>query len=132
VKNVIIANLFNADPDKKSTIELLTRQCSLVKLAKILVIFKLWHKEDITFAKNLYDIRNATAYKNPKKIADKVTPGRNISLWDINKVLSDHPVSPYLIMTIRLLFKLMITTFLQPTAEKNHRGYWTQENYSEN
>jgi hypothetical protein len=50
-----IVNLFNADPDKKSTIELLTRQCSLVKLAKIPVIFKLWHKEDITFAENLYD-----------------------------------------------------------------------------
>ena len=36
-----IVNLFSADPDKKSTIELLTRQCSLVKLAKIPVIFKL-------------------------------------------------------------------------------------------
>jgi hypothetical protein len=104
----------------------------LSQISKNPCYIQAWHKEDITFAENLYDIRNATAYKNPKKIADKVTPGRNISLWDINKVLSDHPVSPYLIMTIRLLFKLMITTFLQPTAEKNHRGYWTQENYSEN
>jgi hypothetical protein len=101
-----LVNLFDSDSDRKSTIEQLAQRWSLVDLAEILITLKLWDKEDIEFAKGLREIRNATAYKNPKKIADKVTPGRNISLLDINKVLSNHPVLPDLFNPIRLLFKL--------------------------
>jgi hypothetical protein len=56
--------------------------------------------------KKLYDIRNATAHKNLKKISEEVSSKEIISLLDINKALSKHPVLQDLFIAIRLLFKL--------------------------
>jgi uncharacterized protein YutE (UPF0331/DUF86 family) len=103
---IAIDNLFTNDTDKMWIVETLIQYSSLKKLAKILIKLKLWDKEDYNFAEKLYDIRNATAHKNLKKISEKVSSKEIISLLDINKALSNHPVLQDLFTAIRLLFKL--------------------------
>jgi hypothetical protein len=112
-----IVNLSNSFPSKFS-IDEITERCVLPELAKILVALNVWDKEDIEFAENLDSIRNGTVHKNPKKVSYKVYSGKNMSFMDIDKVLSNYDVLPYMITAIRLLFKLYNRQFFVTVTGK--------------
>jgi uncharacterized protein YutE (UPF0331/DUF86 family) len=119
---IAIVNLFTSDTDKMWIVETLIQYSSLKKLAKILIKLKLWDKEDYKFARELYDLRNATAHKNLKKISEEVSSKEIVSLWNINNALSNHPVLQDLFIAIRLLFKLNNRYFSATDNGKKAQG----------
>lgn len=104
---IYIAELFSAIPARKKLVEDLVEFQFLDKLAKDLVAFEIWDKQDADDIKKLKEARNTLTHKNVDKISNKFNNGKPISITEIDLVMSGQEVLPYIMMTIRLLFKLV-------------------------
>jgi len=83
---------------------------TLPELVEILYNLKKMEKADVKFAKKLTRIRNGLAHKNPRIISNIVLSGKEISVLDIDTVMTKFDCVPLLINAIDFLVRLSAFT----------------------
>jgi hypothetical protein len=68
---------------------------------------EIWEEEDAKAVEKLKKARDGLAHKNAEIVSNKFNNGKPISITEIDLVMSGQEVLPYIMMTIRLLFKLV-------------------------
>ena len=92
-------------PSKSSlTFRVLERR-TLSDLA-LLCDLGVFDKKDVKFAKKLNTLRNGLAHKNPRVISNLLYSGKEISVLDIDSVITKVDCTPLIIRTICLLVKM--------------------------
>ena len=86
--------------------KLLKRQ-SLGRLAKHLVILGLWDKQDKKDVVKLKERRDGAAHKNVEYVSSELNNGKPVTVLEIDLVMSRVDVLPYIMLTIRLLVKMV-------------------------
>lgn len=100
IVHILPANLKEAIESK------VIRHCKLLDLALIIRDLGIWNKEDVKFIEKLQKLRNGVAHKNPKLISNVVCSGKEVSMLDIDSVMTDVNCIPLIIRTIKLLHKM--------------------------
>ena len=102
-----ITELFSSFPARQDMVRQLIDRQALDKLAEHLITLGLWDKKDKNDVDELRKARNYIAHKNIKKVSEILNNGKPISILEIDLVMSKTDVLPYIILTMRVLLKLM-------------------------
>ena len=117
-----ITELFRSFPARQELVRDLLERQFLDKLAEHLVTLGIWDKEDQKDAKKLKKARDGIAHKNVEIVRKELNNGKPASIPEIDLVMSRKDVLPYIMMTVRLLLKLMDRFF-----SKTDRGIIAQQ-----
>lgn len=117
-----ITELFNSFPSRQEIVRELLEKQFLDKLAKQLIILGLWDKEDENNVSKLKKARDGIAHKNLEIVSKELNNGKPVFIIEMDLVMSRKDVLPHIIMTARLLLKLMDRFFL-----KTDRGIIAQQ-----
>jgi hypothetical protein len=113
-----ITELFSPFPERQDMVRELVERQFLEKLAIQLIRLGLWDKDDLRDVRELKRKRDRLAHKNVEKFDN----GKTISILEIDLLMSRRDVLPYIMVTIRLLLKLMDRFF-----SKTVRGIIAQQ-----
>ena len=92
---------------------------TLIEVAEYFKKINLWNDDDITFAKNISQIRNGIAHKNAKLVSKKLGNGREESMSSIKDNTDRADIIPFIIHTIDMTIK--ISEVMRPNVLKNPR-----------
>jgi hypothetical protein len=109
-----ITELFSSFPARQDLVRQLLERQFLDRLAKHLIILGLWDKKDEKDVLKLKKARDGIAHKNVEIVSKKLNKGKPISFLEIDLVMSRMDVLPYIMLTIRLILKLMDRFFSKP------------------
>jgi len=104
---IYITELFDSCPARQAAVRQLLERQFLDKLAKYLIILGLWDKKDENEILKLKKARNGVAHKNIEIVRKELNNGKPISVLEIDLVMSKKDVLPYIMLTIRLLVKMV-------------------------
>jgi len=117
-----ITELFSSFPSRQKIVRELIEKQFLDKLAKQLIVLGLWDKEDEKDVSKLKKARDGIAHKNLEIVSKELNNGKPVFIVEMDLVMSRKKVLPHIIMTARLLLKLMDRFF-----SKTDRGIIAQQ-----
>jgi hypothetical protein len=117
-----ITELFSSFPSRQKIVRELIEKQFLDKLAKQLIVLGLWDKEDEKDVSKLKKARDGIAHKNLEIVSKELNNGKPVFIVEMDLVMSRKNVLPHIIMTARLLLKLMDRFF-----SKTDRGIIAQQ-----
>jgi hypothetical protein len=104
---IYITELFRSFPARQDVVRQLLERQFLDKLAKHLIILGLWDKKDENEILKLKKARDGVAHKNVEVVRKELNNGKPISIPEIDLVMARKDVLPYIMLTIRLLIKMV-------------------------
>jgi len=104
---IYLTDLFKSFPARQDVVRKLLKRQSLGRLAKHLVILGLWDKQDKKDVVKLKERRDGAAHKNVEYVSSELNNGKPVTVLEIDLVMSRVDVLPYIMLTIRLLVKMV-------------------------
>jgi hypothetical protein len=92
-------------------LEILKRD-TLRGFSTLLQRFGLLRKDDVKFAERITNVRNGLAHKNASIVSKALFSGKTVEISEIDSLMLDIDISPYVIGTIKYLIRLEYSSLL--------------------